>query len=102
PWLMATGEDLRYPGTEGGKTKWQDRLVQKYIEKFVNAMPMYPEISDHFVQGMNLLQPPTSLFQPAILLKVVSNMLSRKKTVAQEPLDVPISEVHSKTPTPLA
>lgn len=102
PWLMATGEDLRYPGTEGGKTKWQDRLVQKYIEKFVDAMPVYPEISDSFVQVMNLLKPPTSLFQPTILLKVVSNIFRRKKIIAQERLGLPITDVHSKTPTPLA
>ena len=84
PWLMATGEDLRYPATEGGVTKWQDRLVQKYIEKFIDAMPAHPEISDHFVQVMNLLKPPSSLFQPSILLKVISSMFSRKKAARAE------------------
>ncbi len=86
PWLMATGEDLRYPGTVGGKTNWQDRLVQKYIEQIINAMPLYPEIADSFIQVMNLMKPPTSLFQPSILLKVVSSMFSRKKPPTSQPL----------------
>ncbi len=79
PWLMATGEDLRYPGTVGGKTGWRDRLVQKYIEQFINIMPLHPEIADHFMQVMNLLKPPTTLFQPTIVFKVISSMLSRKQ-----------------------
>jgi len=101
PWLMATGEDLRYPATEGGKTEWQDRLVQKYIDTFINAMPEHPEITDNFVQVMNLLKPPTSLFQPTILLKVIGSMLSRKK-IPTQPGVLPIPEIHSHTPTPLA
>ncbi len=79
PWLMATGEDLRYPGTEGGQIKWQDRIVQKYIERYINAMALYPEIIDPFVQVMNLLQPPTTLFRPGIFVKVVSSLF-RKQT----------------------
>ena len=91
PWLMATGEDMRYPDTEGGVTKWQDRLVQKYIEKYIEAMPAHPEISDRFVQVMNLLKPPTSLFQPSIFLKVMSNMFSRKKATSAE-IHIPTEE----------
>jgi flavin-dependent dehydrogenase len=95
PWLMATGEDLRYPGTEGGKTKWQDRVIQKYIQQFINAMPTHPEISDNFVQVMNLLKPPYSLFQPTTFLRVISSMLSRKKVVGGQisiPTEKPIQE----------
>jgi 2-polyprenyl-6-methoxyphenol hydroxylase-like FAD-dependent oxidoreductase len=85
PWLMATGEDLRYPGTEGGKTKLQDRLVQKYIERFIDAMPLHPEIADSFIQVMNLMQPPSSLFQPAIVFKVVSSMFRQKPPTKPQP-----------------
>ncbi|MBI1278158.1 MAG: 2-polyprenyl-6-methoxyphenol hydroxylase-like oxidoreductase [Anaerolineaceae bacterium] len=100
PWLMATGEDLRYPGTEGGKTSWQDRLVQKYIERFIDAMPLYPEIADTFVQVMNLITSPTALFQPRILLKVASSLFNRKKVIAK-PSTLPTTEVKSQSPTPL-
>jgi hypothetical protein len=74
--------------------------VQKYIEQFINAMPLHPEIADAFTQVMNLLKPPTSLFQPAIFLKVVSSLFSRKK-VSAEPNAVQTTGVHSQTPTPL-
>ena len=100
PWLMATGEDLRYPGTEGGNTKWQDRLVQKYIEQFMRAMPLYPEIGDSFTQVMHLMKPPSTLFQPAIILKIIKSLFSQKKVIG-EPIRLPAAEARSHTPTPL-
>ncbi len=99
PWLMATGEDLRYPGTEGGHTKWQDRLVQKYIERYINAMTLYPEIIDPFVQVMNLLQPPTTLFRPSLLLKVLSSLF-RKQTAINKSDLIPSPSSKAQVPLP--
>ncbi|MEZ4671510.1 MAG: FAD-dependent monooxygenase [Anaerolineae bacterium] len=67
PWLMATGEDLRYPGTVGGNVTWRDRLVQKYIENVIEIMPQNTAATEVFFQVMNLLKSPTALFQPFII-----------------------------------
>ena len=98
PWLMATGEDLRYPGTEGGNIKWQDRVVQKYIEQFMRAMPLYPEIGDNFAQVMHMLKPPSTLFQPAIFVKVIQSLFMQQKA-AEMPTDLP--RTNTNIPTPL-
>ncbi len=99
PWLMATGEDLRYPGTEGGQVKWQDRIVQKYIERYINAMALYPEIIDPFVQVMNLLQPPTTLFRPSTIIKVVSSRF-RKNIPINNSETIPLPARQKQMPLP--
>lgn len=99
PWLMATGEDLRYPGTEGGQVKWQDRIVQKYIERYINAMPLYPEIIDPFVQVMNLLQPPTTLFRPGTIVKVISSLF-RKNIPINNSETIPLPALKTQMPLP--
>lgn len=75
PWLMATSEDMRYPGTIGGKPNWRDRLVQLYLQRVISIMPLYPDIADTFLHVMNLLKPPSVLFHPTILLKIIKSYL---------------------------
>lgn len=74
PWLMATGEDLRYPGTVGDKPGRMDRILQRYIDQVIHIIPKNPEILDVFFQVMNLLKPPTALFSPSIVLKVAASL----------------------------
>jgi hypothetical protein len=81
---MATGEDLRYPGTVGGSTNWRDRLVQKYIEQVIKLMPGNPEVADVFFQVMNLLQPPTTLFQPWIMVGVAKQLMFKRSVAMTE------------------
>ena len=96
PWLMATSEDLRYPATEGAAPNWRIRLVQQYIQRIIAIMPDYPEAADVFLHVMNLVQPPTQLFRPSLLVKVLGSLLSKKKT-AQNQTAIPaaLSQPHS-------
>lgn len=70
-WLMATGEDLRYPGTEGKRPNAAIRLTQRYLDRVQRAMPSDNDITKAFIQVMNLRQPPTSLLHPKIAWKVL-------------------------------
>ncbi len=35
PWLMATGEDLRWPTTEGGQLDGMSQLMYEYIDRML-------------------------------------------------------------------
>ena len=70
-WLMATGEDLRYPGTEGKRPSKLVRLTQKYLDRVQQAMPYDNDLTLAFIEVMNLRKPPTSLFHPKIMWKVL-------------------------------
>ena len=92
PWLMATGEDLRYPGTVGDRPTRTDRLVQKYIDRIIRVIPGNPDVLDTFFQVSSLLQPPTALFRPGIAIKVVGSFFSSPPPdTTVQPLTLPQS-----------
>lgn len=72
-WLLATGEDMRYPGTDGPKPGFAARLVQRYVDRVLVAMGNDMVVSRAFLEVSNLRKPPTSLFAPDILLRVLRN-----------------------------
>ncbi len=71
PWMMATGEDFRYPTTEGGRRGPLMRLMHNYIDRVMLVASWNPDVYLAFLEVMNLLKPPTSLFRPAILAQVL-------------------------------
>jgi 2-polyprenyl-6-methoxyphenol hydroxylase-like FAD-dependent oxidoreductase len=85
-WLMATGEDLRYPGTEGKRPNAFIRLTQKYLDRVQQAMPYDNDLTLAFIKVMNLRMPPTSLFHPKIMWKVLRAGRSSAGGQALKPL----------------
>jgi 2-polyprenyl-6-methoxyphenol hydroxylase-like FAD-dependent oxidoreductase len=67
-WLVATGEDLRYPTTEGARPDLAGRLVHRYMDRVVAAATWNPHVNRAFAEVVNLLASPYSLFRPDILL----------------------------------
>ena len=80
PWQMAVGEDFRFATTSGPKPPGTD-FINRYVAR-VNRVSHHDEVvSAAFLQVMNLLAPPPSLFQPRILWRVLR---ARKTAVAQQ------------------
>ncbi|TDH26990.1 FAD-dependent monooxygenase [Segetibacter sp. 3557_3] len=69
-WSMATGEDFRYPQTSGTRPPGI-KLVNKYIEQVHKATTKDEVVCGAFLKVIALLKPPTHLFQPAILWRVL-------------------------------
>lgn len=74
-WLLATGEDLRYPGTEGTKPGTADRFVQWYTDRVLEVMPYDETISHAFTEVANLTASPTVLLRPSVALRVLRHQL---------------------------
>lgn len=74
-WLMATGEDLRYPKTIGTKPSAFDRIVQKYVDQVLFVLPHDDVIALAFMEVMNLMKAPASLLYPRIALRVLRHSL---------------------------
>lgn len=68
PWLMATGEDFRWPETEGERPGRMARLVQAYLDRVIRLACRDAQAGLAFHQVVQLLQPPESLFRPGILI----------------------------------
>ena len=71
PWLLATGEDLRYPHTEGERPNAFTRFLYRYTDQVVKVMPLDAKVATRFMSVTNLLLPPAALFEPGYMLRVL-------------------------------
>jgi 2-polyprenyl-6-methoxyphenol hydroxylase-like FAD-dependent oxidoreductase len=84
-WLLATGEDLRYATTEGGRgsTRPLDRAMNRYFNRVILRSNHDLVVGRSLTRVMHLLDPPTALFQPAVMARVLMN---RSREQGREPL----------------
>jgi 2-polyprenyl-6-methoxyphenol hydroxylase-like FAD-dependent oxidoreductase len=86
PWMAAAGEDFRYPQVEGVRPPGV-KLLLWYGAKLQFATQRDAEVYRAFLYVMNLMRPPTSLFHPRIIRRVLWNNLSHAagKLKAEQP-----------------
>jgi 2-polyprenyl-6-methoxyphenol hydroxylase-like FAD-dependent oxidoreductase len=70
PWQLAVGEDFRFPTTQGDKPRGTD-FINRYVSRVHRASHHDPVTGLAFLRVMNLLAPPTSLFHPRYLWRVL-------------------------------
>ncbi len=70
PWMLSTGEDLRFPTTTGMRVTAVTRLQHRYLDRVATAATRDLATADGFAQVMGLLARPASLFTPRILAAV--------------------------------
>jgi hypothetical protein len=65
-WLIATGEDLRYPTTRGASAGPATRLTHRWLDRVTSAAGTDPVVNAALVDVLALLAPPTTLFRPSL------------------------------------
>jgi 2-polyprenyl-6-methoxyphenol hydroxylase-like FAD-dependent oxidoreductase len=70
PWAIAVGADFAYPECRGPKPFGTD-VVNRYMRKVLMAARVSPDVNTAMILVQNLLAPPTSLFKPSMVLKVL-------------------------------
>jgi 2-polyprenyl-6-methoxyphenol hydroxylase-like FAD-dependent oxidoreductase len=90
PWLLSTGEDLRYPGAEG-KRSLSIRLLNRYMRRVIELTASDPRVTTTLLRVRNLLKPLSTLFQPRIILAVLRQELAAFRR--QPTVTAPASEV---------
>jgi 2-polyprenyl-6-methoxyphenol hydroxylase-like FAD-dependent oxidoreductase len=75
PWLLSTGEDLRYPGVEG-KRSLSIHLLNRYMRRVIELTASEPRMTATLLRIRNLLKPLSTLFQPRIILAVLRQELA--------------------------
>ncbi len=71
-WQLATSADLRHPTTEGGRSGALSRLLRGYIDRMQVVATQDPVVASAFRHVTQLLKPPSSLFAPGIILRVLA------------------------------
>jgi 2-polyprenyl-6-methoxyphenol hydroxylase-like FAD-dependent oxidoreductase len=70
-WLLATGEDFRVRGVEGGKATFATRLTHRYMDRVLALSLHDTEVRQTFLEVFHMLKAPTALFGPGIVAKVL-------------------------------
>jgi 2-polyprenyl-6-methoxyphenol hydroxylase-like FAD-dependent oxidoreductase len=76
PWMIATGEDLRYPQVEGKRAAGSG-LVNRYLERVHAVASDDATVCRRFFDVLNLLAPPTALMSPAMMWRVLARTKPR-------------------------
>lgn len=94
PWQMAVGEDFRFATTTGPKSPGTD-FINRYVAKVNRASHHDEVVSAAFLQVMNLLAPPTSLFHPRVLWRVLRSRNTAAAEVQNYRADSAVSQTGS-------
>jgi hypothetical protein len=71
-WDFSTGEDMRYQGVEGATAGAAQRCLHWYIDRTMDASTRDREVRHGFLQVFAMQKPPSSLFRPGMLLRILA------------------------------
>ncbi|NEQ28146.1 MAG: 2-polyprenyl-6-methoxyphenol hydroxylase-like oxidoreductase [Microcoleus sp. SIO2G3] len=74
PWLLATSEDYRYPGAEGQPPSLLTRVMHRYMDGVLQLTTNKADVRLALLEVIHMLKPPTTLFQPRILIQVLRGL----------------------------
>src|SRR6478736_6510048 len=77
-WKMATGADLSLPEVEGPRPL-SVRIANNYVDRVLAAAESDIVVAEQFARVIAFLDPPTSLFHPALIARVATTNLRRRK-----------------------
>jgi 2-polyprenyl-6-methoxyphenol hydroxylase-like FAD-dependent oxidoreductase len=72
PWLVATGEDLRYGTTQGATAGIRTKILNRYVDRVQHLANVDPRVCDRFVDVLALTAQPQSLFLPEVLWRAAT------------------------------
>ncbi|HEX2269234.1 MAG TPA: hypothetical protein VHH35_06855, partial [Pyrinomonadaceae bacterium] len=75
PWLMATSEDYRYHETDGAGPGVMTRFVHRYMDQVLQLATHSVEVRKVLLEAFSMLIPPTALFRPRMLFRVLAQVL---------------------------
>jgi 2-polyprenyl-6-methoxyphenol hydroxylase-like FAD-dependent oxidoreductase len=90
PWSIAVGTDLRFSEVVGPRTA-KVRFVNAYVHRLHMAATADPVLGAAFLRVLNLVDPPTRLLAPGIVLRVLRGFVRRRTDTA--PAARPVARV---------
>ena len=78
PWTLAVGNDLRFHQLDAPRPR-SARWVGAYMGRLVRAASVNPRVAVDFLKATQLVAPVTSLFRPAMMLRVLRFGADRSK-----------------------
>lgn len=91
PWLIATGEDLRWEGIalEGARPRRGLRWIHRYMDLVLEQARTDEVVSQAYFDVLNMMQTPESLMHPRVALRVLTGAIGRGLGVGAPASDDP-------------
>jgi 2-polyprenyl-6-methoxyphenol hydroxylase-like FAD-dependent oxidoreductase len=70
-WMIATGEDLRYPTTKGSTPSRAMRVQHRYLDRVMAAATANEPTLAAMMDALFLVAPPASLFRPTVMWRAL-------------------------------
>ncbi|HZS08922.1 MAG TPA: FAD-dependent monooxygenase [Blastocatellia bacterium] len=70
-WMLATGEDYRYRGTEGGTPDRMTRFMHRYMDQIFRLSSKNTRVRRAFLEVQQMIKSPAALFHPGIVARVL-------------------------------
>ncbi len=83
PWMLATGEDFRVRGVEGGKPNAANRFMHRYMDRVLELSTEDASVRLALLEVFNLLKPPPAILRPSIAAKVLRRVVTRRGKVEE-------------------
>jgi flavin-dependent dehydrogenase len=80
PWLLATGEDFRWPTTKGQRPNLLVRVIQRYADSILYLSPHSKLAAKSFQEMMQMVRSPLILFHPTIMLQLIIKSIRKPRT----------------------
>ena len=85
PWMLATSEDFRVRGTEGGSPSLKTRLMHRYMDQVIRLTTVDRDVRLAFLKVMHMLESPATLFHPTVAMRVIRQAASWPSRLVSEP-----------------
>ena len=77
--MLATSEDYRVRGVIGGTPDRMTRFMQGYVDRVVACSTESAAVRDQLLKVFNLVEAPTALFHPRVVMPVAGRLLRRRR-----------------------
>ena len=98
-WQLAVGGDLRHPGVQRPRPVTM-RLAAAYLDHLVAVAHHDAHVATAFVRVAGLIDPPTALFRPATVRRVVAGNLRRRASPRTDHASGATTTCSTPTPSP--
>ncbi|HEU5459680.1 MAG TPA: hypothetical protein VFU83_04265, partial [Pyrinomonadaceae bacterium] len=78
--------DYRYGETVGGSPSLMTRFMHGYMDHVIELATRSVAVRDTLLRAFNMLVPPTALFRPRVLFRVLVQMLKPRRRYSERPV----------------
>lgn len=100
PWMITTGEDLRFQEAEGPRP-FSLPIIQNYLAQVFEIAHTNPAVAKQFFEVMTFMKEPPAFFQPVVLVPVLKHLAKKAFSPSSSRPEDGLNEPFHHNPVPM-